>query len=475
MNKSKAIYNLIIFYIILIIEYCFSYIIYPFKTRITQIENTKNNITLLFRSLLDNNIYINIEIGKPKQIIDAFLRLDSEIIYCSENNKSDLNPNYNNPQIYDVNSSIENFFNKNISSTFEMTSKSASVFNDKGKYANDLIYFKTNKENNELRTSFALLEHTRANFPCVIGFKLPKYHDYLPYNIIDQLKSNDIVNSYVWMINYTSDYEGNLIIGEPPHEFDPEHYKEEDLLNAYTFAFTTITEFGLRFDEITFNGRNFRPYHECIFKYEINYIFGIDVFEKEMDKYFNESIINGTCFKEYVKYPYSPHTFFYCNKEKYKDNFKYFPPLSFQHNNLNYTFELNYKDLFIEKDDKIIFMVFFGGGIDWYLGKPFLRKYPFLMNQDPKEVKFYTKTYFETNENDKNKNKKSRTNIFKSNILEGFIISVLFIILLVLGIILGKYYFQSKMKPMNVIDDEYEYKAADNEDLINNGGENKIN
>ena len=37
-----------------------------------------------------------------------------------------------------------------------------------------------------------------------------------------------------------------------------------------------------------------RPYHECIFKYEINYIFGIDVFEKEMDKYFNESIINGT-------------------------------------------------------------------------------------------------------------------------------------------------------------------------------------
>ena len=46
-----------------------------------------------------------------------------------------------------------------------------------------------------------------------------------------------------------------------------------------------------------------------------------------------------------------PTNFCYYDREKYKDNIKYFPPLVFEHNELNYIFELNYKDLFIEKDD----------------------------------------------------------------------------------------------------------------------------
>ena len=471
MFKYMLIYNLIIFYIIIFNKYCFSYIIYPFKTRKPQVENIENNITLLFRSLLDNNIFINIEVGEPKQLIDAFLRIDSDIIYFSEKNKTDLNPNYKNPQIYDVNLSLDNFYDKNSSTTFEMTDKSASVFNDNGKYSNDIIHFKTDKNDIELRTSFALLKHTRANFPCVIGFKLLKYEDYRPYNLIEQLKSNDTINSYFWMINYTSEYEGNLIIGEQSHGFDPVHYKEEDLKNAYTFVYRTITEWGLRFDEITFMERNFRPYHECIFKYELNYILGIDVFQKEIDKYFNESILNGTCFKEYVKYPYGPHTFYYCNKEKYKDNVKYFPSLRFQHNELEYIFELDYKDLFMEKDDKIIFMVFFDGiGMDWGLGKPFLRKYPFLMDPNSKVLKFYTKTYFENN------NKKNENTQLKAFVIKIVVIAVGLIVLLVLGVIFGKYYFKDKKKPMNVIDDDYEYKTNENEDLIyENNEETNVN
>ena len=54
-----------------------------------------------------------------------------------------------------------------------------------------------------------------------------------------------------------------------------------------------------------------------------------------------------------------PTNFCYCDREKYKDNIKYFPPLVFEHNELNYIFELNYKDLFIGKDDKYTLLVFF--------------------------------------------------------------------------------------------------------------------
>ena len=133
------------------------------------------------------------------------------------------------------------------------------------------------------------------------------------------------------MINYTSENEGNFIIGEQPHRFDPQNYKEEDLLIAHPFTMTAMNlKWGLRFDEIAFRERNFRPNHECYFKYEYYYIEGIDKLEKELDNYFNESIQNGTCFKEIHKYyPYEPYKYYYCDKEKYKDIIKYFPPLEF--------------------------------------------------------------------------------------------------------------------------------------------------
>ena len=458
MIYQKSIFILNLFFII-INEIYSSYLIFPFKTRITKIENSENNITLLFRSLQDNNIYINMDVGKPRQTIEFFLRSDSEIIYISEKNKTDLNPSYNNPIIYDVNSDINKFFDKNKSTTLNISSQSLSVFNDIGKYSDDIMYFKTNKNQIELRTSFGLLKSTRGNMPGVIGLKLLKYEQYRPYNLLAQLKSIDAINSYYWMIDYTSDYEGNLIIGEQPHIFDPQRFKEENLINAYTFVYRTITEWGLRFDDITFQNSNFRPFLECLFKYDLNFIYGIDNFEKELDKYFNESIINGTCFKEKVKYPYSPHTFFYCNKEKYKDKVRDFPPLIFEHKELNYTFELNYKDLFIEKYDKLILLVFFDDyGLDWKLGKPFLRKYSFLMNPDSKAVGFYGK-----NNLDYKYNKDDTDSFEVKKILKIVFIIIAVAILLILGIFIGKYYFKERKKRINAIDDDYEYKT-DNDD-----------
>ena len=462
--KSLSIFKI---FFIIINKISSSYILYPFKTRITKIENSEKNITLLFRSLQDNNIYINLDIGKPKQSIEFFLRTDSEILYISEKNKKDLNPNYKNPQIYDVNSDFDKFLDTNKSTSLSITSQSLSVFNDQGKYSNDIISFKTNKNTIELRTSFGLLKSSRGNMPGVIGFKLLKYDSNRSYNLIEQLKSNNIINSYYWMIDYTSDYEGNLIIGELPHIFDPEHFKEENFKNAYTFLYNTITEWGLRFDEITFQNHNFRPFHECIFKYDLNYIYGITYFEEEMDKYFNKSIINGICFKENVKYPYSPHIFYYCDKEKYKDKVKEFPPLRFEHKELNYTFELDYKDLFIEKNDKLVLLVFFDDyGMDWKLGRPFLRKYSFLMNPDSKTVGFYRKNnYINYLEHDNSKENK---------ILKIIFIIIGIIILFFLGIFIGIYYYKDKKRPINVINDDFEYNTK-NDDLIYKIEMGKIN
>ena len=453
------------------IEYSYFYIIYPFKTRNSNILENEKNLTILFRSLLNNHIYINIELGEPRQLIDAFLRTDYTELLLSEN-KNDINTNSPNPIYEDVESQLNCFYNlnKSISKEFTNISKMSYKAGDhKGRVINDYLHIKNNyDELTKEKISFILYNTTLGNMPGKLGLRKINSQMDKNYNFIEQMKSLDIIDSYFWMINYTSEYEGNFIIGEQPHIFDPIHFKEEDLKVDSPFLYTTMSEWGLRFSEITFLNKNFRPYHESYFYYELNYIKGIDEYEVELDKYFNQSILNGTCFKEYIKYPYGPHKFFYCDKEKYKNNIKYFPPLLFEHKELEYIFELNYKDLFIEKDNKYILLVFFDDfSMRWYLGKPFLKKYHFVINQETKIVGFYKKIH---ENNIKNNDKK--INFFKSNIFKiiGIIIGI--IILFLIGIVLGKYYFSDKKKPLNVLDDEYDYSGKNDEGLSINVEEN---
>jgi hypothetical protein len=293
-----------------------------------------------------------------------------------------------------------------------------------------------------------------GNMPGVIGLKAVIQEKHKEYNFIDKLKLNDAINSYFWMINYTSDYEGNFIIGEQPHIFDPTNYNEENLFTSYPFLNNGFNDWGLIFNEIMFKGRNFRPYHECYFRYELNYIKGIHDIEKELDIYFNESIQNGTCFKEKHKYyPYGPDKYYYCDKEKYKDIIKYFPSLKFYLKEMNYTFELNYKDLFVEKYDKLILMVFFPkyGSMDWYLGKPFLKKYSFLMNQDSKIIGYYDRKIIDNSNNN---------NYITLKII---LIVIGIIIILALGVVLGKFITKEKKRKNVMDDDEYDYTAKNDE------------
>ena len=299
----------------------------------------------------------------------------------------------------------------------------------KGNYSSDIFQLKEKNEVNIQRISFGLYNVTVGNMPGILGLKLPYFKDDKTYNFIEQLKYNDAINNYLWMINYTSDYEGNLIIGEQPHLLDPKNFKQNNLLISTPFFHKTMTQWGLRFNDIFFNNTKFRLDKECYFSYEYNYIGAIDEFEKELDRYFNEFILNGTCFKENINYSYFPQRFYYCDKDKYKENIKYFPHLKFIHSELNYTLELDYKDLFIQKDDKLILMIFFDRvPMHWELGKPFLRKYSFLMNQDAKTIGFYHKEEIE--------NTIINENISSNTILKIIFIILGVVILLILGILL---------------------------------------
>jgi hypothetical protein len=454
---------LLLFHILININFftsAFAYLIIPFKTKKSIIDNTEHNITRLFRSLLYNNIYINLEIGEPKRTIETFLVSKDIDFYVSEKTKGDARTNVSTPDVDDVGCDLENFFDKDDSKSLVITDRIKSLYYGcKGYICYDNFYFKGENNNNiKENLEFILYQSTIGNRPAVIGLQFPRVYE--DNNFFNILKKKDIITSYFWMINYTSEYEGNFIIGEQPHKFDPGYYKEDDLIFGHPYTYSAMQEYwGLRMDDILFQDNNFRPNHECYFYHELNYISGISELEKEIDKYFNDSI-NITCFKEKIKYPYGPHKFYYCDKEKYKNKVKYFPPLRFLHKEMNYTFELTYEDLFIEKYDKLILLIFFEqSGITWKLGKPFLKKYPFIMNHDMKVVGLYKS-------HSKQKSNKGENNGQDNYLLTISLIGLGVIILIVCGIFMGKYLFKKK-KRLNTLDDEYDYSEAKNQNIIN--------
>ena len=459
MKYNQSLFYLLLFQIYLL-KYSFSYLIFPFKTRKTQLNDSENNITLIFASLFDNNIYIEIKIGEPRQTIEVFLRSDTYNFYLSKKPSNDINSTIINPYIFDVGSDLNKFFDEKNSKTLEITNETVkSIYPEEtktGYISLDSLHFTTTENKNiSEKFPFILYNNTIRNCPGVIGLEIPLDEIDKEYNFIDKLKENNVIESYFWMINYTSDYEGNLIIGEQPHIFDPLNFKEKDLYNSYPFLDDAAFGWGLVFDEINFGEKYFRQFYNTFFNYEINYIKGIMELERELDKYFNKSIEDGICFKEIYKFSdLQPYKFFYCNKEKYKQKVKYFPKLEFYHYEYNYTFELNYEDLFIEKNDKLILLIFFDDAqFDWFFGKPFFKKYSFLMNQDEAILGFYKKT-------------KSEEKTTKKNIAIKIVIIVgLLILLLILGIFIGKYYFkkEKKAKNLNVIDEEYDYTSKNDE------------
>ena len=459
----KNLHSLIHIFLINInlISYSFAYINIPFKTKKSTIDDTDKNITRLFRSLLYNNIYVNLEIGEPKQKIEAFLASNDVDFYLSEKNKKDEKTSLPNPDYHDVGSELENFFDKKKSDTIEITDKIKFLnYGYKGNISNDFFYFKDGNKTIKEKIEFILTPSTIGNRPAIIGLQYPRAY-IGDNNFFNILKQKEIINSYFWMINYTSDNEGNFIVGELPHKFSPDTYREDELIIGRPYTYKEMQEYwGLRMDDILFQDVNFRPNHECYFYYELNYILGIHKLEKEIDKYLNDSINDGICFKTNVKYPYGPHKFFYCDKEKYKDKMKEFPPLRFIHKEMNYTYELTYKDLFIEKHDKLILLIFFEeSGWTWKLGKPFLKKYAFLMNHDMKTVSYYKSFGQGKEENLDNGD-------IKNLILTIGLIVLGVIFLAILGVFIGKYLFKKK-KRINTLDDGYEYPDTINENIIN--------
>ena len=194
-----------------------------------------------------------------------------------------------------------------------------------------------------------LSKNKNINFKTsIIGLKIIE-SIYLQKNgFIHQLKQNEMIDSYSWTIKYLNENEGEIIIGGYPHEYD-KNYDEKYFKNTKAEIRYSVICWDLLFDSIISNDIEIENRHVEL-DINLGLISGISSYQQILDEQFFNM-------KKNCKKQNNTNYFYYtCDrKEKISD----FPILQLNHKELNYTFELNYNDLFILKDNIYYFLIIF--------------------------------------------------------------------------------------------------------------------
>ena len=156
---------------------------------------------------------------------------------------------------------------------------------------------------------------------------------------------------------------------------------------------------------------------------------------------------------------------FICNKEKMNKFIKDFPTLYFANVDYDYTFELTYKDLFMEIYSNYYFMILFPDNTEtkseyqkWYLGLPFMKQYQFILNTNDNTIGFYKAKNF----NDEESENLTEQNKEKSKVWIYILQISIVIVLIGLGVYIGKLLNKQRKKRANELkDDDYDYIEED--------------
>ena len=215
-------------------------------------------------------------------------------------------------------------------------------------------------------------------------------------NLITQLKKRDKINSYVFSIKYTNDDNGEIIIGDLPHEYSPNKYSSQN----YFFDTVSITKeppfnWHFTYDKCLYGEEEVDKSNMVKLSIDLGFIKGNSFLKKNLEKNFFG--VNN-CNKKQI----NDYDIFYCTKDALK-NFK---PIIFKLQSkycptiTNANFEFTADDLFIKDNndnDKYYFQIIFNtDGLfhNWVFGKPLFKKYQMVFDQDKKTYGFYLENNF---------------------------------------------------------------------------------
>ena len=396
-------HNLIILLLFILFNFCLNVFIIPFETYPKQ-----NNVSFI-KYIFNNDLFSEIYLGSPPQKIITDIRFDTYSFLIS-------------------NGSLNSSFNETLSSSFKLNTSISLILEYryltyKSYPASDNLLINNQYNNYEVKNfPFVFGVHTsnnpdNYNFNC-IGLQISKYNFNDDKNFIEQLKKHKKINSYAFNIVYLTNNNGIIIIGEYPHEYNSTIYKKENFNYVHTEYEMGKILWKIKFDKVYYYNDFNDKIKDAIFNINAGTIIASKNYHEIIyNNFFKELIEKNICFKSEL---FNNNYFnYYCNLDV---DISKFESIYFYHKEFNFTFELDYKDLFIKNENFYYFLVSFDiySNYEWIFGKPFFKKYNFVFDQDKKILGFYSE-----------KEKK-----YLSNENNKFLLLILLILLLLIFIIL---------------------------------------
>ena len=309
-----------------------------------------------------------------------------------------------------------------------------------------------------LYTRMKLKEYNDKKQCAIFGLQMKsKIYDHeAVQNFIKTFKLNDNIKSCIWTFKYTNDEEGLLIIGASPIVYDP-IFKNKKYLSYQTNAvgYTDVVDFGINFDEIRINDKSLGIKH-VHFCHDLGVIsVNKQVYEDIENLFFRKYIDNKICNKEWI---FQKYGYIKCDNKKFTESdINSFPTIYFKKADFGYMFELNSKDLFAnKKDGNVYFLIVFDLHFSTTkVGKPFLKKYPFTVDNDNSIISLFLLDTEEGKKDIKGDN----------NLIYIIILTIIVFILIAVAIFFAyKLYLKKNKnkKRANELDEDYEYLSREN-------------
>ena len=459
-NKINEIYLLLLLGINIYYIKC-DYVIFELDTYKNKSNYDEEQINYFYESIM-NKLYSKISLGQKntQYIMEIKINTIGLTIYNYNCDIPPLNSDSNPPLLPNFAESI---------TIDHIEDNDTQIYGEYFVYIlNNTMNIKTEKEEKKIYVDYLFSQRNNSEYinkdilrpyTCFnLGFHLMTkdiIDDEYALNLIFQLKKKDIIKSYNWFIEYDSENKdkAKLILGVKPYEYNKEKYKEEnDKTIEAEKRLDKIIYWDVKMSEIYLMKNNEKQliegYYTCSLEPSLGVIVGVIGYKLYVeDNLFKPLIKQQKCFKE--KNIFNKYIIYYCNKDM-KDILEKSEAvkLYFYHRFFGKTFELNFEDLFEEKNNFIFFKIFFDEEQNdiWRLGKPFLIKYFFSYNFDGKTISYYN---LEKNEDN------NGTNIKTVLIV---VIIILALIFLGLGFFLGKYIVNyrknKKKKAEELLEDE---------------------
>lgn len=468
--------------ILISIEKSNNYIIIPFKSTKEKYNITFNNSTDFiskFKKEMDSNeLYSTFQIGEPKKEAIFFFTMNDYFAVLMNTCPKGIISSY---EPYESN-------------TFTYDPQSTCTYYDlfKAKIGNDnFLFYNDQQMKEEVIINLDILVDNQTypsskyelNTYCgKIGLIVREYYPYNYVNFISHLKQKKVIQSYQWGMFFfdkeqsyniskeiQNNYDGFFIAGLTENDYAT-IFNTDKIYNTY-IEMKLYTMIGGKFDKIYFNYLNDSINCSEVTNFEIdvekNYITCPKDYWKNIKTYFfNKFFENGKC-KEIVsvdKYD-KGDSMIMCDLT-IKNELKKFPKLNLFNRELNFNFNLDYKDLFIEINNKIYFLIIHPKGINlvWNLGTFLIKKYSLMFDQDKKQIYFIYLKKYENDSNNENTydkiNDGGRNSGGKDNKIFIYLsIVVIFIALAaIIGFVFGRKIWEKHRKRRAFeLDDNYEY------------------